>query len=195
MTTPATKAAPKPSKAAKAATKAKATSAQTSANGKATTKEAAPRKQAAPKPVKHCLEGCGGQTKGGDFLIGHDAKLKSLLQKAHVAGDTKIDLGGKDASRYHGMSPMDVAKERGWTGFLDKAKATAEAKANRPKRTPKAKGGPIEQGVTVQFTYRGAKRTGTVTEVTGERAKVEFSVEEGKTETRAFGKESLTRTA
>lgn len=188
MTTPATKTAPKPSRAAKSAAKAESAS----ANGKA---EAKPRKQAAPKPIKHCLDGCGGQTKGGDFLIGHDAKLKSLLQKAHVAGVAKIDLGGKDASRYHGMSPMDVAKERNWTTFLDKAKATAEAKANKPKRQPKAKGGPIEVGASVQFSYRGAKRTGTVTEVTGERAKVEFSIEEGKTETRAFGKESLTRTA
>lgn len=177
-----------PSKAAKSTAKT-----QGAAKSTAPAKEAKPRKQAAPKPIKHCLDGCGAQTKGGDFVIGHDAKLKSVLQKEHVAGAKALDLGGKDASRYHGMSPMDVAKERGWEKYLEAAKTRADEKANRPKRTStkKVKGGPVEVGTRVEFTYRGAKRSGEVKEVSGERAKVEFDVD-GKTETRAFGKESLT---
>lgn len=186
MTAPA-KTAPKPSKAAKAATKAAAKSAPA---------KSAPAAKAAkaPKPPKFCLHGCGAQTKGGDFVIGHDAKLKSILQKAHVAGEAKVDLGDSPLS---GQSPMAIAKQRGWEGFLDKAKAAATEKANRPKRQASQKGGPIEVGAAVQFTYRGAKRKGTVSEVSGERAKVDFEFDDGKgnvtSESRAFGKESLTR--
>jgi hypothetical protein len=192
MAPPATKTA-KPSRAAKNATRpaSKSTTKSAPAN-KANGAPKAAKATKAPKEPKFCLDGCGAQTKGGDFVIGHDAKLKSILQKAHVAGAASIDLGGTDKSKYHGKAPMDVAKERGWTGFLDKAKASAEAKANKPKRQPKSKGGPIEAGVNVQFTYRGAKRTGKVIEVSGERAKVEFSIDD-KTESRAFGKDSLTR--
>lgn len=34
-----------------------------------------------------CVCGCAGQTKGGKFQPGHDAKLKSALKKAIVEGD------------------------------------------------------------------------------------------------------------
>jgi hypothetical protein len=36
-----------------------------------------------------CQCGCGGQTKGGRFLPGHDAKLKGKLKRAARAGDRK----------------------------------------------------------------------------------------------------------
>jgi hypothetical protein len=186
MTAPA-KTATRPSKAAKSAAKATAAKTTKAAPAKAAKAAKAPK---APKPVKYCLHGCGLQTKGGDFVIGHDAKLKSILQKAHVAGEKSVDLGDSPLS---GQAPMAIAKARGWESFLDKAKASADEKANRPKRQPKVKGGPVEVGSKVQFTYRGKKRTGEVTEVAGERAKVKFAGEDGESE-RAFGKESLTVT-
>lgn len=186
MTTPA-KTASRPSKAAKAASKT-APPAKKAAPSKAT-KEAKPRKQAAPKPVKYCLHGCGAQTKGGDFLIGHDAKLKSILQKAYVAGEATVSLGQSPLS---GQAPMEIAKARGWEGFLNKAKEAAEAKANKPKRAPKAKGGPVEVDKTVEFTYRGKKRKGKVTEMSGGRARVSFTDDDGKDASRALALESLT---
>lgn len=166
---------------------ANATAAKTAA------KKTAPaaKKTAAPKPDKFCLHGCGTKTKGGDFVIGHDAKLKSILQKAHVAGETTVDLGGTKATPLHGQSPMAIAKARGWERFLTAAKTAADEKANRPKRTPKQKGGPVEVGRKVSFSYRGSKRTGEVIEISGERAKVSFDMD-GKAESRPFGLESLT---
>lgn len=151
--------------------------------------KSAPPKVKEPKPVKHCLHGCGQVTKGGDFVIGHDAKLKSILQKAHVAGDKTVDLGDSPLS---GQAPMAIAKARGWQGFLDKAKAAADEKANRPKRTArtKVKGGPVEVGNTVEFNYRGSKRSGKVIETSGDRSRVEYVID-GKPETRAFSNESL----
>lgn len=153
-------------------------------------KAAAPK---APKPDKFCLHGCGTKTKGGDFVIGHDAKLKSILQKAHVASPDKgVDLGGKSATPLHGQTPMEIAKVRGWEGFLDKAKAIADAKASKPKRERKVKGVKPGIGDQVEVQYRGSKRSGLVTEVKGERAKVDLDMGEGKTESRPFAFESIT---
>lgn len=39
------------------------------------------------KKAGHCQCGCGGMTKGGRFLPGHDAKLKSALRKRANDGD------------------------------------------------------------------------------------------------------------
>lgn len=193
MTTPAKAANKRPSKAAKSAAKA-----GKPANKKAAKSAPAKKVARAPKPPKFCLHGCGAQTKGGDFVIGHDAKLKSILQKAHVAApDKPVDLGGKDATPLHGRKPMEIAKERGWEGFLDKAAAAAKAKADRPERQPSQKGGPVEVGVEVQVTYRGKKRTGKVEEVSGGRARVSGltgdDLKDDERE-RAFGLESLKRT-
>lgn len=52
-----------------------------------------------PRPTIGACECCGGETKGGSFLPGHDAKYKSKLRKASDAGD-------KDAYRQ--------LVERGW---------------------------------------------------------------------------------
>lgn len=194
----------KPSKAAKSA--ARAAGAKKAPASKSTAKSApankanggkrpaAPRKAAAPKPVKHCLHGCGAQTKGGDFVIGHDAKLKSILQKAYVAGESTVSLGDSPLS---GQAPMTIAKQRGWESFLDKAKQAADDKAKRKSERPASKrGGPKEVGAKVSFSYRGKKRTGVIAEVAGERARVEFEMDIDGVKTkedRAFGLESLTR--
>lgn len=41
------------------------------------------------KTPKLCACGCGGQTKGGEFLSGHDAKLYSAIIN-HVGGTAQL---------------------------------------------------------------------------------------------------------
>lgn len=51
----------------------------------------AKRKRAA-KPAQEprkCGCGCGGMTRGGEFLPGHDMRLKSRLKKAAAEGNEK----------------------------------------------------------------------------------------------------------
>lgn len=47
-----------------------------------------PRKPRAPRSIEGiCVCGCAGKTRGGRFLPGHDAKLKSTLKKQIKNGD------------------------------------------------------------------------------------------------------------
>lgn len=59
-----------------------------------------------PKPAKECECGCGGQTKGGRFIPGHDARLHgwalrvernvcTLEQVAELAGQGTADAVGR----------------------------------------------------------------------------------------------------
>lgn len=91
--------------------------AKTAKTSKKAPAKKAPAKKAAPTP-KVCGCGCGGMTKGGTYIIGHDAKHKSALVKAVLSG-TKAEAA--KASK--------VLDERGWTKFVDKARETAERKA------------------------------------------------------------------
>ncbi len=58
-----------------------------------------PRTPRAPRPTEgQCICGCEGKTRGGRFVPGHDAKLKSVLRKQILAGDESararmIELG------------------------------------------------------------------------------------------------------
>lgn len=78
-----------------------------------------------------CLCGCGGfpQREGARFIAGHDAKLKSLLIKAHIDNVAGITIKDGDGERV--VSPMEMATELTWRGALidaeDRAKAKAEA--------------------------------------------------------------------
>jgi hypothetical protein len=71
-----------------------------------------------------CGCGCGGVTGGGTYLPGHDAKHKSLLVKAVLAG-------GADAAEAEA-----TLEAKNWLRFLEKAKVTAE-KAKRPAQVKK----------------------------------------------------------
>lgn len=76
-----------------------------------------------------CICGCGGKTKGGSFIPGHDAKLKSILIKG-VLEQTKVEA-------LETLTPDEclvVLEERGWTKFLDKARDVA----SRPKKERRA---------------------------------------------------------
>src|SRR5688572_1368944 len=70
---------------------------------------------------------CGSETRR-DFAPGHDARLKGVLIKLHVAGQDYLVKG--QAAR----KPMDVARERQWGGYLTAA-------AERETRRAKAKEG------------------------------------------------------
>ena len=65
-----------------------------------------------------CECGCGGKTGGGRYLPGHDAKHKSALVKAALAGDQEA---------------TNLLEAKGWTRFLDKAREVAA----RPKADPR----------------------------------------------------------
>lgn len=92
------------------------------------TKERKPRKS----DPKECLCGCGGTTKGGRFLPGHDAKLKSQLMNAYRAADTDKERRAI-AGRFEDL---------GWAKFIptltdDDAGNGKAAKKATAKRTPK----------------------------------------------------------
>lgn len=77
---------------------------------------------------------CGRLVKG-KFAPGHDAKLKGILIRAAVAGETlKLKDGdGKVTS----VQPLAYAKTMGWDAIVAKGVQVATDKANRPKRERK----------------------------------------------------------
>jgi hypothetical protein len=76
-----------------------------------------------------CLCGCGGfpAREGARFIPGHDAKLKSMLIKAHLEGVEKITIKNGDESR--DVTPLEMATELDWQPFLEHAMLRAERDA------------------------------------------------------------------
>lgn len=67
---------------------------------------------------RECMCGCGGTTKGGRFLPGHDAKLKSQLLH------TIRDIEARAPERARAIAQMD---ELGWGKFVaSRERETAE---------------------------------------------------------------------
>lgn len=83
--------------------------------------------------VKLCHCGCETPLlkqdgNGGVFRQGHDARFKGILQRAHVHGrEVAIIQGGAIISG----PAMNLAAERGWQKFLEKAEVTAKRAADR----------------------------------------------------------------
>ena len=85
------------------------------------------------QPTKtECECGCGGATKGGRFLPGHDAKLKKALVEAAMNGSKRAET---------------KLEKLGWKKFLDakREKVTATrkpdakpAKAGNRRRSPRS---------------------------------------------------------
>jgi hypothetical protein len=69
-----------------------------------------------------CMCGCNGVTKGGRFLMGHDAKLKSRLINAVLDPKTHVETK-RDAQAQLG--------KLGWTEFLDKSRKSREAREKK----------------------------------------------------------------
>lgn len=68
------------------------------------TKEKAPK---AEKVGQACLCGCGGMTKGGRFLPGHDARWHGRVKQAMAAGKTQAEA---EALASKGPLPASLAK-------------------------------------------------------------------------------------
>lgn len=75
-----------------------------------------------------CLCGCGGfpTRDSAEFVAGHDAKLKSALIKAHLAGTTFVV---KDGDTERKATAMELAAERSWRGQLIDAEDRESRKA------------------------------------------------------------------
>lgn len=94
--------------------------------------------------VTFCPCGCGQvpQGKGRTFRMGHDARLKGILIRAHVAGFEVARVGGGGITS---SSALTYAQFFGWGAYLEAAaKREAErkdrkARPNAP-RAPKPKG-------------------------------------------------------
>ncbi|MDP9366489.1 MAG: hypothetical protein M3Q10_20070 [Chloroflexota bacterium] len=78
---------------------------------------------------KSCQCSCGGLTAGGDFLPGHDSKLKSRLIKAARTGD----LAAKDELARHGWDYAEnpVKAKLSDEQKAERARAKVEAKVER----------------------------------------------------------------
>lgn len=87
-----------------------------------------------------CGCGCGeklvNQKGKSQFRQGHDARLKGILQRAHVHGEEITILSGGAAIS---GPALGFAKERGWERFLTGAAERAAVQAAKPKRERKAK--------------------------------------------------------
>lgn len=76
-------------------------------------------------PLCKCYCGKQVNTRKREFLPGHDAKLKSAMQRAYRTG-TDIEVPPEytaDGERL-AISPQAIANERGWRQFLTDGKET-----------------------------------------------------------------------
>lgn len=73
--------------------------------------------------TKPCECGCGGRTKGGKFLPGHDAKHKSALQRKALDGD---------------KAAVKELADRNWPEAKPKASAKDKADAKAAAKTASA---------------------------------------------------------
>lgn len=72
----------------------------------------APRVRREPPTPQRCHCGCGGVTKGGRFVAGHDAKLKGMLVRA--ARRTPPVDGGRPATKAQAINSMAELIARDW---------------------------------------------------------------------------------
>lgn len=85
----------------------------------------------------HCACGCEQQVaKGSQFRQGHDARLKGILQRAHMRGSEIHLITG---SEMISTDAMKLAQERGWVRFLEQAEAKAHLRAEKLARRAVAK--------------------------------------------------------
>lgn len=81
-----------------------------------------------------CACGCGvTASKLGGFKQGHDARLKGMLQKAHLAGE-EVSLFDDHDGLVYSLSARDWAVLRGWAQYIDRHAAVVSNKAERAAR-------------------------------------------------------------
>lgn len=98
------------------------------------TKPTATKPTATGKP-RVCRCGCGA-TVTREFKQGHDAKLKSRLIDAVLAGEAPKATKAATAA---GAKALTELTARGWLGHLEKSRASRAAKAERAARKLAAK--------------------------------------------------------
>lgn len=76
-----------------------------------------------------CACGCGHEPFGkkSTFLMGHDARLRGKLIRAHLT-DTRVVLSDGVSSPSPVVSAMDAAERHGWEKYLRDATARREEK-------------------------------------------------------------------
>ncbi len=74
-----------------------------------------------------CPCGCGESPKGGKavFAMGHDARYRGKLMRAHVAG-IPVSTVAPDGKKPTEHDPRKLAAEHNWEHYLDAAKAREE---------------------------------------------------------------------
>lgn len=106
----------------------------------ATATEAKPK---AGKEPRNCLCGCGGQTKGGRFLPGHDARYHARIKILTAAG-----LAHDEAEKLASKGPLPAKYTQAKASDNGKAAAPkpATTKKAKPDLTAKAQDDAAEEG-------------------------------------------------
>lgn len=103
-------------------------------------------------PEGKCLDGCGAEIgKGKRFVQGHDARLKGILIRAHLAGAPVTTWNGK--TNVKTASAVEFAKTLStdkfdWVEMLEKSKAahdTPRPARKRPAKKVAAKKAPAKK--------------------------------------------------
>jgi hypothetical protein len=79
-----------------------------------------------------CNCGCGGETKGGKWLIGHDMKAKStLISRMRAGGEDAIEAGAEMVARGWSSAPQITERLAQYEDEKARKEEVAEAKAVR----------------------------------------------------------------
>lgn len=95
-----------------------------------------------PKAPQQCACGCGGETRGGRFIPGHDARLHGWALRVTRGLVTLADVEKSDGAGTRKAVAAHIA-----AGGGDKSAAAANPKAGR-KRDRKPKGAPAATDVS-----------------------------------------------
>lgn len=97
-------------------------------------KEAKPKAEKKAATPQDCLCGCGGQTKGGRFIPGHDARYHSRIRALEAQG-----LSHDEAAKVAAKGPL-TGKYAAAAEAASKAKAAAKAPKPEAIKTAKPRG-------------------------------------------------------
>lgn len=96
---------------------------------------------------QQCLCGCNGETKGGRFIPGHDARMKGVFIREYREASTEA-ARAKVTKAVEAINPA-------WTKYLTDTKPKAEPKAKAP---AKAKRSPAPVKKVPRDTSKGSAR-------------------------------------
>lgn len=107
-------------------------------------KEEKPKAAPKAKEPRNCLCGCGGQTKGGRFIPGHDARFHSRVRQLEAQG-VSHDEAEKIASKGPLTGKYAKAAEAAAKTKQPAPKAATATRAKAPDLTAKASDEPAEE--------------------------------------------------